>query len=78
MGKGQTEQFTARIDARLYKHIERLAERERRSKNEVLNLLLKLGLIELSKKKGAKASTPAPESHSTCINNVTEKHNVTT
>lgn len=64
---GQTEQFTARIDSRFYHHIERLAAREGRSRNEIVNILLKLGLIELSKKKAARAVYPAaadsPESN---------------
>ena len=58
MAKTATEQFTARIDSRLYQHMKRLAEREGRSTNEIVNLLLKLGLIELSKK--AARSTPQP------------------
>ena len=65
--KGQTEQFTARIDSRIFAHIDRLATKERKSRNEVLNILLKLGLIELSKKKAARAVYPAaadsPESN---------------
>ena len=55
---GQTEQFTARIDSRLYHHIERLAAREGRSRNEIVNILLKLGLIELSKKSAARSTPP--------------------
>lgn len=62
MGKGQTEQFTARIDSRLFEHIERLAKSQGRSRNEVLNILLKLGFIELSKKKAARATPPAADS----------------
>lgn len=49
--QGQTEQFTARIDSRLLSNIKRLAEREGRSTNEVLNIILRIGFVELAKRK---------------------------
>ena len=76
--KGQTEQFTARIDSRIFAHIDRLATKERKSRNEVLNILLKLGLIELSKKKRQGLYTPLPPTLPNRITNSTlEKQYVT-
>lgn len=61
--KGTTEQFAARIDSRLFANIERLAKNGGKSRNEVLNILLREGLISLSKKKAARSAHPTADSH---------------
>lgn len=58
--RGETAQFTARIEARMLNAIRKLAEREGVSANEKLNDIVELGLIALvaKRKKGVATTTP--------------------
>lgn len=58
--RGETAQFTARIEARMLNAIRKLADREGVSTNEKLNDIVELGLIALvaKRKKGVTTTTP--------------------
>lgn len=63
--RGETTQFTARIENRLLAVLKRLAAKENVSANEKLNEVLILGMIALAQKRKAAAATAARSHNST-------------
>lgn len=58
--QGETQQFTARLELRMFRAIKRLADKEGVSINEKLNEFVELGLIAyVARKKKAGTQTPA-------------------
>lgn len=63
--RGETTQFTARIENRLLAVLKRLAAKENVSANEKLNEVLILGMIALAQKRKAAVAAAARSHNST-------------
>ncbi len=63
--RGETTQFTARIENRLLAVLKRLAAKENVSANEKLNEVLILGMIALAQKRKAAVEAAARSHNST-------------